>query len=176
MKQFLIMSILCADKPGRLEILAKLIHSTGCSIETSRMAVLGSEVSMAVQISGTWDSIAKLEANIPTLEKKHGYKLLHCRSSQKAHGKENLISYSIELISIENHNIIPTLSHFFSEQSINIQEVQSNSYISQTGTVMLNLFMRIYIPSRVSIIELRERFLAICEELNVDAIMEPERI
>lgn len=174
MKQYFVLSILAENSPGLLQKIAKLISQMNCSIETSRMTLLGSEVSMAILITGTWDAIAKLEANLEPFAKKNEFKYLTHRSKAFKHAEPTL-AYTIELVCKENQGIISAITDFLVQQNIDIYEVFSNTYVSQTGTQMSSLVMRIYICAQSSISDLRERFMLLCEDLNVDAILEPDR-
>lgn len=176
-KQFLAITFLCENQPGILHTLAKTVTYQGCNIEASRMTALGMTANIAMLVSGTWDAIAKLETHLPSLEKRYAAKMLLRRTISQSEkiSKESLISYSIELVTPENQGIISALSGFFSEQNIDIHEVYSSSFINHLGTRLSSLGMRVYIPTNLQISDLRERFMILCDDLNIDAILEPDR-
>lgn len=180
-KQHIVFCLLCENQYGILYTLSKIIANQGCSIEASRMTALGTVASISMLISGSWDAIAKLEAHFPALEKKYSGNLYAKRTSLEPGKskdnatKENLISYTIELVTPENQGIISALSGFFSEQSLNIYEVYSNSFVNQLGTLLSTMVMRVHIPTDLQISDLRERFMLLCDDLNIDAVLEPDR-
>jgi glycine cleavage system transcriptional repressor len=175
MNQFLAVSILGKDKPGTLNILAKHIQEHECGIENSRMSLMGTAFAMVIQITGHWNNIAKLESSLPTLGKKHKLTIKTYRSQDKVY-EDQLVTYSVDVIAVSNPGLIIALSNFFYEQNINISDMGSSSFKSTlTDTPMISLSMKIHIPADASLSTLREDFIALCDELNVDAILEPER-
>ncbi|HCP04400.1 MAG TPA: glycine cleavage system protein R, partial [Pseudomonas sp.] len=65
---------------------------------------------------------------------------------------------------------------FFQHLNIDIEELHSFTYLAQhTGTAMLNLTLTIAIPVQTQLSWLREQFLDFCDELNLDAVIEPWR-
>jgi glycine cleavage system transcriptional repressor len=55
--------------------------------------------------------------------------------------------------------------------------MQNNSYVSNPQQItMFSLAMRILIPADIQLSDLREQFVAMCDTLNVDAYLEPERM
>ncbi|MGD8514343.1 MAG: glycine cleavage system protein R, partial [Granulosicoccaceae bacterium] len=66
------------------------------------------------------------------------------------------------------------VAEFFSSRNINIEDLSTGSYAAaHTGTPMFSMNMTISIPAEQSIAELREQFMQFCDELNLDAVMEP---
>mgnify|MGYP001216944544 CR=1 FL=1 len=66
------------------------------------------------------------------------------------------------------------LAGFFAGRSVEIVEVTTRSYpAAHTGTTMFSVQMFINIPSEIHIAVLREEFMEFCDQLNLDAIMEP---
>ena len=69
---------------------------------------------------------------------------------------------------------MPRLANFFASRGISIQELTTNSYAAaHTGTPMFSLHMTINVPAHTLIAALRDEFLDFCEQLNLDAIIEP---
>jgi glycine cleavage system transcriptional repressor len=66
------------------------------------------------------------------------------------------------------------LSGFFAARKVEIAEVSTRSYAAtHTGAPMFSVQMSINIPANVHISGLREEFMDFCDQLNVDAILEP---
>ena len=72
MEHFLVISALGADRTGIVDELARAASETRCNIADSRMIVMGQEFALIMMLSGTWDAIAKLEAQLPNLGKRLG--------------------------------------------------------------------------------------------------------
>ncbi len=175
-KQLMLISVLTEDKPGILHKIIDLVTQFQCSIEKCRLVTLGSEANISLLLSASWSVLAKLETQLPSIENQNGFTIIKKRTEPRHYPESNLLPYSVELISIERENLIKDISEFFSDQNIHIYEFSNNPYQSHTGAKMISLRMRVYIPAAYQISDIRENFLLLCEELNIDAIIEPERL
>jgi glycine cleavage system transcriptional repressor len=155
--------------------LATIIGECGCNIITNRMVVMGQECMVSMQVVGNWSSIAKLEHSLPLLEKKHGFALLARRTEPRSY-EQPVLLYTIQVVGIDKPEIALQMFNFCVAERVQVQEAYGDSYLAnQTGTRMLTLTMIIAIPGDIPIFELRERFLILCDQLNLDAIMEPHK-
>ena len=173
MKNYLVVSVLGTDKPGIANDLTTIATEHGCNIVDSRMAVLGGEFAVIMMLSGSWSSIAKFESNIGVIEKKLGLLTL-VKRTEMVSNKSNLMPYIIQVVALDSSGIIKEISTFFSSQMINIENLQTDTYKApHTGAPMLVLNMTVNIPVDMHIADLRERFTLFCDDLNLDASMEP---
>lgn len=173
--KYLSLSVLGPSHQGIANELTKLISSTGCNIVNAHLTNLGSEFVANILLSGAWSAIAKLEASQSTIEQKLGLNVIMRRTELLTPANE-VLPYSIFLVAMDQPGIIYKITHFFAEQQININDLTSENYhAKQSSTPMLTVTMRISIPTNMHIAELRERFILFCDDLNIDAIMEPER-
>ena len=80
----------------------------------------------------------------------------------------------MEVVAIDHPGIVYQIASFFSAREINIHELNTNRYAAaHTGTSMFSMAMIVDIPAEVRISALREDFLDFCDDLNMDAIIEP---
>lgn len=173
MENYLVVSVLGADKPGIANELTAAASEHNCNIVDSRMAVLGGEFAVIMMLSGSWSSIAKFESNVSALEKKLGLLTLVKRTEMTT-SRSNLMPYIIQVVALDSSGIIKEISTFFSSQFINIENLQTDTYNApHTGAPMLVLNMTVNIPVSMHIADLRERFTLFCDDLNLDASMEP---
>jgi len=173
-QNYLVISSIGTDQPGIVNELAKACSSNSCNIIDSRMTVLGGEFAIMMMVSGSWDSIAKLENSIPALSKS-----LNLTTTVKHTGErcnKPTIAYSVNVVALDNPGIVHEIAQYFSRQEINIDDLQTGTYSApHTGTQMFNLSMVIRIPSTTHIASLREEFMDFCDDLNLDSIIEPLR-
>jgi glycine cleavage system transcriptional repressor len=88
--------------------------------------------------------------------------------------ERNLLPYAVEVVSIDHPGIVHNLASFFSSRRINIEELGTNSYAAaHTGTPMFSVHMVVEIPSDIHIASLRDEFMEFCDNLNLDAVIEP---
>jgi glycine cleavage system transcriptional repressor len=175
MLKYLAVTVLGTTEHDLANELAKITASSTCNIVTSHISRLGNESVANLLLSGTWSAIAKVEASFPVLEQKQGINVL-IRRTEMLSPADDVLPYSAFLVAIDRPGIIYKITHFFAEQQININELTTDSYTArQSSTVMLTISMRINIPIAMHIADLRERFILFCDDLNIDAILEPER-
>lgn len=172
-QNFLVMSALGRDKPGIIDKLSKAILDAECNIQDTRMAVLAGDFAMLLAIDGPWDKLARLEAQLPELQKQLGLTITTDRSEPDK-TRSNLLPYGVDVVAMDQPGIVHNLSSFFSERGINIEDMVTGSYAAaHTGTPMFSVRMTVGIPADVSIGSLREDFMDFCDGLNLDAVLEP---
>ncbi|WP_455203838.1 glycine cleavage system protein R [Kaarinaea lacus] len=169
----LVITALGKDKPGIVDKLSMAVMDCGCNIEDSRMMVLGGEFAVMLMVTGKWNQLAKLEESLPPLREKLDLTISAARTEGEP-SSGNLIPYSIEVVAIDHPGIVYQIASFFSAREINIHELNTNRYAAaHTGTPMFSMNMIVDVPAATRIAALREEFLDFCDELNMDAIIEP---
>jgi glycine cleavage system transcriptional repressor len=172
-KNFLVISALGQDRPGLVNELTRAILDSGCNIVDSRMSVLGGEFAIILLLSGNWNAIAKLETLREGLEKRLEMTIVTKRTEPRV-PRDNLLPYAVDVVSIDQPGIVHHLAEFFSTRNINIENLDTSSYAAaHTGTAMFAVHMTVGIPAEQHIATLREQFMDFCDDLNLDAIMEP---
>jgi glycine cleavage system transcriptional repressor len=173
MQNFIAISVIGTNRPGLLEAFSKAIRDCGCSIVDSRMTVLGDRCAMMMLLAGTWDAIAKIESSLSRLENQLQIKAISQRTeARKRTG--NLMPYAIEVVAVDQVGIVHEITQFFSQRDIWIEDLHTGTYAAaHTGTPMASLHMTISVPTDLSIAGLRGEFMDFCDQLNLDAIMEP---
>jgi glycine cleavage system transcriptional repressor len=147
MEQLMVISAVGGDRTGVVHGLTRVVLDCGGSIRESRMTTLGSEFAMLVLISGNWHAISRMEQELGRFAESNG-------------------------LSIQIKRTEP--AGFFAKQQIEIGEVTTRSYpAAHTGTPMFSVQMFVNIPASLHISRLREEFMDFCDQLNLDAIIEP---
>lgn len=173
MTTHLVITGLGDDKPGLVNDLSEAVLEAGCNVEDSRMVALGGKFAVILMASGNWNMIAKLESGLGRLQERLGMSITAERTSPRE-GLQNLVPYAVDVVSADHPGIVHNLSNFFYGRGINIEELVTNSYrAAHTGTPMFSVHMEVAVPSDVHIAQLREAFTDFCDELNLDAVIEP---
>lgn len=149
------------------------ISDSGCNLVDTRLSTVGRDVSLTALATGSWDSVAKLEAMLGRLEREEGLRVMWYRTEAKP-VQSNLLPYVVEVIAADKQGILFQLADFFDRQGITIENLQSTRYRAmQTGAEMFSAQITIGVPSDMHIAALRDDFLEFCDHLNLDAIMDP---
>jgi len=169
----LVLSALGEDRPGIIDELSRCVLDSGCMVLDSRMAVLGGDFALLLQVGGNWNNIAKLENQIGGLESRLGLMISSRRTTDKSVA-ENMLPYGVDVVALDQPGIVHNLARFFSQRHINIQEMMTSSYPApHSGTVMFSVHMSVEIPAKTQISTLREEFMEFCDDMNLDAVIEP---
>lgn len=173
-ENYLVVSAIGTDRPGIVNELAKASSEHNCNIIDSRMTVLGGEFAVIMMLAGNWDAVAKLENGLTQLAEKLDLKVV-IKQTQPRLVKQS-ISYTVNVVALDNPGIVHEIAKYFSSQSINIEDMQTGTYCApHTGTQMFNLNMVVNVPTGTHLPSLREEFMVFCDDRNLDAIIEPTR-
>lgn len=175
MNTLLVISALGDDRPGIVNDLSSVVLDYGCNIADSRMAVLGGEFAVILLISGTWDAVAKLEGALPSLGTRLGL-IITFKRTETRKSDQPLVPYEVEVVSMDHPGIVHDVADFMSSRNINIETLDTETYsAAHTGTPMFSLNMRISIPGDMHIAGFRDEFGEFCDDLNLDAVLEPAK-
>ncbi|WJW76203.1 glycine cleavage system protein R [Thiohalobacter sp. IOR34] len=175
MSNHLVISAIGEDRPGIVNELTRGILEHGGNIADSRMTVLGGDFAVILLVSGNWNAIAKLEDQLPAIGERLGMTITTRRTETRESTRDQL-PYLVDVVALDNPGIVHNLASFFSARNINIQDLSTTSYAApHTGTPMFAVHMTVDIPARVHIATLREEFMDFCDQLNLDAVIEPAK-
>src|SRR5690606_11430572 len=71
-EQFLVISALGPNAMELTNVLCRAGHENRCAIESTRLTRHGEYAALVLQLSGSWDALARLEGSLPALAKRHG--------------------------------------------------------------------------------------------------------
>jgi len=175
MKKYFVFSALGKDRPGIVNQLSKAILDSGCNIEDSRMTVLGGEFALILMVSGHWGAITRLERQVPVLEQKLELTIL-ARHTEPRTAVQDMGPYTVDVVAMDHPGIVHEIADFFATRDINIEELNTWTYpAAHTGAPMFSLSMTVSLPAGVHIGRLRDEFTSFCDNLNLDATIEPTR-
>ncbi len=173
MTKYIVLTAVGADRPGIVHTCSRAFKDCGCNIVDSRMSVLGGEFAMISLLSGSWDSLAKLDDVLPRLQKELDLRFTARRTEERI-SHSAAMPYLIEVVAMDHPGIVHDIASFFSDRNISISDLQTGSYAAaHTGTSMFSMSMTVSVPNETSIGHLRGEFLEFCDQLNLDSVMEP---
>lgn len=174
--KYVVITAVGGDRTGIVNELSNEILKDGGNIEDSRMAVLGGAFSLIMLVAGEQQAIDKLLTQIPDMERKLGLTMVIKKTAPKPQ-QDPLIPYRIDIVSMDHPGIVHDVAHFFDDKGINIEDMSTATYAAaHTGTPIFSMHLTIAVNAEASIAELRNEFQEFCDELNLDASMEPAPI
>ncbi|GAB4257617.1 MAG: hypothetical protein Kow0065_07010 [Methylomicrobium sp.] len=156
-----------------IEPILAAISRCKCSIVEIRATDLAESTAAYLLIEGNWNYIAKLENTLDALQKQLKIQIQKTRQEKSVSNKSGL-PYTLEIMCVDQNDIILAIVSFLSERNISIEEIKGYRYPAPyiQNPVFATQFI-IIIPSEQRLLQLREDFLDFCDQLNLDAILEP---
>lgn len=161
---------------------ARLTSKHSCQITNSHIYQQGEHYSFSFLLSGTWGAIAKIEAALTAMANKSGIALFMqrttaCDASDTSTKPKPAMPYILYVNAEDNAQLLHQITRFLQHEHVDIQEIFIDTYKARyTQLPMLSLTIRALIPTATAVGEWRERFMIFCDELNIDAMMEPEKM
>lgn len=172
----IVITIMGEDRPELIVELTRMIKDAKCAILESRMTELGQEFAAHLLVEGNWNHIVRLESLLDTSTQKGGIRVgtMRCQDEQERKDDEDLIPYTVDVFAGDQPGSIHELTAFFAARGIKIQDLSTSRYPAPyTGALVFVAHMIVKIPAGMKIVSLRDEFLEFCDQLNLDAILEP---
>lgn len=173
MQNLLVVNVFGPQHANSINELVRQIADCQCNILDARSSLLGNQLCAAFMLDGSWSALAKLEHALPAVAAKLDLSVSFQRCQQRNAG-ESAIAYSVQIVAHDQAGLIKEITQFFVDQGVTVHEMYSNVYGSpHTGSATLLFNLTIHVPQSVSIAVLRDSFTLLCDELNLDSVMEP---
>lgn len=169
----LTINVLGEKKDTYLADIFTSIDQCKCSVLEIRSSQFFNATVSYMLIEGNWNHIAKLENTLDIISKKAEFTIMKTRL-EKDLGKSELIPYTLETISLNKKAALMHISNFLFDRNIQISEINGSCYQAPyLQTTVFSSKIIIFIPPDIGLLALREELLDYCDQLNIDAILEP---
>ncbi|MEK6731127.1 MAG: ACT domain-containing protein [Pseudomonadota bacterium] len=176
MIQYLAVSALGTDEIGVAHHISEIVAYHQCQTELTCMNKMASEFAINLLVSGNRNNIIKLEAALNELANEENLAIATKLAEDDAE-ENSTIPYIVQIITPYNASLLEQVTHFFAENEINIREMTGCRYVAQqTGLEMFNLQLIIDLSMDAKIAQFREEFSSFCEQINIDASLEPDKL
>ena len=144
-----------------------------CSVLELRASSMTQITALYVLIDGNWNHIAKLEGMLDAVAKRLAMQISFLRPETEVSMAEG-VPYTLETISMDKKDLLFAVTAFLIERGIVVEEITASRHHAAffNNTVFSSKFI-LLVPENVRILSLREEFLDFCDNLNIDAILEP---
>ncbi|TQV77487.1 glycine cleavage system protein R [Aliikangiella marina] len=172
MQNHLVISAIAPNRPGIANEITSLVTKCGCNILESKMKSMGDTFSLILMAAGEWNSIAKLEHTLPS--KASSMQMTTMMQRTEIQQPKPELPYRVKIFSLDNPGITQEITHFFTDNGINIQEMSCNTYPAQhTGAMVGATKLTVSIPTSLQVSKIREKFRLFCDKTNLDGEMKP---
>ena len=174
MASYLVLTATGRDRPGLVDSVTECIVDHDGNVETSRMARLGGDFAMLALMTvpddkeqGLLDAIRSLESvGLAT----------HVRSTDpsEANRYEGHLPYDVEVRGADHGGIIHEVAHYLADQGINIESMDTDVVDAPlSGAPLFMMTALVFVPSDVTLGEIRDSIESIGAELGVDTEVRP---
>jgi glycine cleavage system transcriptional repressor len=171
-RRYTVVTAVGADRPGLVQDISHAIHEAGANLEDSRMAVLGGEFALIVLLSWAPSSIARLRDQFPKLEARLALRV-SMHDTRPADTGPAALPYRLRVTGVDRPGIVLAISKILASRGINVASLESRlTNAPLSGTPMFSLATEIQVPSEVALSSLRRELAAVCDEENLDFVLE----
>ncbi|MBN2625973.1 MAG: hypothetical protein JXA95_04850 [Spirochaetales bacterium] len=169
---YIVLSAMGEDRIGLVEELTERIGRCRCNIEDSRMALLGDEFSIIMLIAGDKEQLDALKEVTGELEQNLNLSVRIKDTRPPVHQKGQ--SYLLETVSPDSQGLVHQLTSVLKRFDVNIEDFTTEvTPAPWTGTPMFHMRGTIVVPAAADMKELREAFLRLEGEKELDIFLKP---
>lgn len=149
------------------------INNCKCNVVELRTSQLAEISATYLLIEGNWNQVAKLESLLENLQTRLDLQIQLMRPDTTKSSREAM-PYCLETMSLYRNDIIQDIITFLMTRNIGVEEISASQYHAHycDNSVFSTRFI-VSVPTNVRLLSFREEFLDFCDNLNLDAILEP---
>ncbi len=170
MSQYLVITAIGTDRPGICNRIVQMVGQYQGNIIDSRIALFGSEFTLTMLISGSQNTIARIETQFPVLGQEHGLITLTKRTTSH---KQSEKFYRIEAhIQAEDRcGLTEQFTQFFAEREIGLFSLSAQTLYKETKDLAKDHFRIVivaHLDSTYPVQPLEQAFEQLCSSLSVE--------
>ncbi len=172
----LVLTFLGLQQPNLVTRLLQVVADSSCTVKECHSDIMENISAGHIMATGDWHEIARLENTLKQLELEPGLQINLSRAEDWK-PTQSYLPYTIEVYAADRSGILQELTRFLQSQNILITQIKTCR--NPASKLMADLFcitISIGIPAHAHIIGLREEFMDFCDNVNIDAILEPVKI
>ena len=174
MKNFLVVTITCSDRPGIVERVTDVVVEHGGNWEESRLARLGGDFAGIVMVSAPPERAADLTAALTALTADEMTVAVKNTSPLAPVESDQHVLCTLRLQGADHEGIVHDVSAYLAKQNINVEAMETEVVSApMTATPLFHMEAQLAVPASLTIDNLRHNLLAIAEQLGVSIDVTP---
>ncbi|MDD4966490.1 ACT domain-containing protein [Halothiobacillus sp.] len=160
---------------AHLADLLALIQQQQCRALDSHMLSFEQRMALALRISGNWDRVTRVESALREFAQRLGVDI-QVQHEQTVAEREPVLPYVVDAIGLASCDIAAVITRFFAQQGVSVRELSTRAYRpARSSERLIQMRVQIDIPARCHLGQFKSDFFDLCDNLNLDAAIEPER-
>lgn len=160
------------DLFGRL---LRSIRESECQVHECRMTRLGDSSAFFLLAYGKWNHVAKLENLLTSMWP--GERIFFQRLEAEGREGDSFtgdLLYAADIVTREGSDVLDDVVAFLTQRGIGIQDLRCSSYrLPYVDAMVSTIHLLLRIPPGIAVLSLRDEFLDLCEQMEMDAVFEP---
>ena len=130
----------------------------------------------ALRIGGNWDRLVRVETALKDFaQRMHLELFIQQESGDVAH--EAVLPYVLDAIGLETVDMSAAIVRFCARQGVGVRELSTRAYRPKHSSErLIQLRALVDLPVQAHLGQFKSDFFDLCDALNLDAAIEPERI
>ncbi|WP_298220344.1 ACT domain-containing protein [Halothiobacillus sp.] len=175
MQTQLIVNLFGPMDASHLADLLALIQQQQCRAQDSHMLSFEQCMAVALRICGNWDRVSRVDSALREFAERGGIDI-QIQHEQAEPRREPVLPYVVDAIGLESADLAAVITRFLARQEAGIRELSTRAYRpARSSERLIELRAQIEIPARCHLGQLKSDFFDLCDTLNLDAAIEPER-
>jgi glycine cleavage system transcriptional repressor len=171
----LILTAVGPDRVGLVEKISEFIARHACNIEDSKMAVFCGEFALIALISGAGGSLIQIARAYRDIEIETGLTIA-IKTPTARQATAAFLPYKLTASCMDHPGIVHQISNVLSSMGVNIESMETETYAAPiSGTPIFRLEAEISVPIATNVNALRQRFVEMQREENLDIDLSPLR-
>lgn len=169
MTQHLVITAVGTDRPGVCNQVVELVTQSGCNIIDSRIALFGNEFTLIMLLSGSTNTITRVETTLPLLGQEHDLITMMKRTSTHDH-QDNAYTVEVFIESEDKVGLTEKFTQFFADREIGMASLSAQTISKskvQLDNDQFHIAITASVDSECNLMQLQEEFDALCALLNV---------
>lgn len=172
----LAITVLGNKTDGLIAEVLSAVSACQCSVLELHTSNLTEITSVYALVDGNWNHVAKLEGILESFRQRFLVQVSLLRPQEHVTPPDipEGVPYTLETISMEKKDLLFEVTSFLVERGIFIDEINASLHPAMLfSNPVFSTRFSLVVPPNVRILSLREEFLDFCDNLNIDAILEP---
>ncbi|MBT4885141.1 MAG: hypothetical protein HON55_03195 [Legionellales bacterium] len=172
-----ITSICEIDECVGLDIV-ELVYKFESSLNSMRQTNDNGRSITLFNIIGSWNNINKIEGALAKISQENANNVISSTISElkNKNDEQKYIHYHVNVVAADDLMVMPEIMRFCSLNDIVIDHINLDNYINSERQIpLLVINAKVAIEHKMSLSDIREQFIILCDNLNVDGILDPIR-